>query len=165
MAEGWTEELLAQKLRENPHLKVAVSPPNTTESKSRGIKPILGRSWHKYHAERTEYNGVKYPSKKEARVAKTLDLMKVAGSFDFYLRQVSFPLSGGLIYRADFVTFAKMQNQIVWRIKVIEVKGFKTPVWIMKRKLFKEAYPNLEMEVIQCGIHRDENVKTLEAMR
>ena len=46
MNEGWTEELLSEKLRENPALSVVVNENragNATGRAREGIKPILGR--------------------------------------------------------------------------------------------------------------------------
>ncbi len=105
----------------------------------------------KYRNRRTEYNGMLYASKKEAQKAFDLDLLKAAGEITFWLRQVNFPLLGKMVYRADFVTFAVIgytQGGITWIVKVIEVKGYQTEAWKLKRKLFAETYPNLELEVI-----------------
>ncbi len=93
----------------------------------------------KYRNRRTEYNGMLYASKKEAQTAFNLDLLKAAGEISFWLRQVNFPLLGKMGYRADFVTFAVIgytQGGITWIVKVIEVKGYQTEAWKMKRKLF-----------------------------
>jgi hypothetical protein len=102
---------------------------------------------NKYHATRTEYNGNLYHSKKEAEYAQGLDLLIKAGEIEFYLRQVPFQLQGGVVYRADFVTFQRLPNTI-WNIKVIEVKGYFTPESKRKMKQFRAAYPNLEIEIV-----------------
>lgn len=103
----------------------------------------------KFNATRTDYNGIIYPSKHEALTARDLDLQIKAGEIDFYLRQVPFVLPGGIIYRADFLTFKqKKSNWPFWDIKVIESKGYPTPTWRLKLKLFKEAYPNLEIKIV-----------------
>ena len=110
----------------------------------------------KYNAIPTIYNGATYPSKAEARKAQELDLMVKAGEIDFYLRQVPFLLPGNITYRADFVTFTgdkasniKMPDSCQFVVTVIEVKGFSTPSWRMKYKLFKASYPNLSIEIVK----------------
>jgi hypothetical protein len=96
------------------------------------------------------YNGITYASKKECKYAKKLDDMIERGEIDFYLRQVPFDLGAGITYRADFVTFKTFWDghNGGWIIKVIEPKGFKTPEWKLKLKLFKEKYPNLTLEIV-----------------
>ena len=108
----------------------------------------------KYHAIKTEHNGIVYHSKKEAAKAQELDILVKSRNITFYLRQVPFTLSGGIVYRADFVTFKAewiagppSDRTHIWKIKVIEVKGFKTPEWKMKLKLFRATYPSLDLEV------------------
>jgi hypothetical protein len=157
---NWSAEELDKRCKDNPSLARAngIITPVVKSCKGQGFKPnkptqgdgkpLSQIITNKYHAVKTEYNGIYYPSKKEANTAQDLDLQQKAGSFDFYLRQVNFPLPGGIIYRADFITFAKMQNQITWRIKVIETKGYWTEVAKLKLKLFKETYPNLEIIII-----------------
>jgi len=104
---------------------------------------------NKYHAERTEYNGVTYHSKKEAKKAQDLDLMVKAGEIDFYLRQVPFTLQGGVVYKADFVTFSRHERPSAWTwyVTVIETKGVWTAVAKNKLKQFRAAYPNLAIEI------------------
>lgn len=159
---NWTEEEWVDKLAENPDLaernKAPVIARFDGKVASKAQLPTQQRK-NKYHATRTEYNGIWYQSKKEARSARDLDLLQKAGEFDFYLRQVNFPLGGDppVYYRADYVTFKYFatgygkRSKIIpgfWDIKVIEPKGFETDVWKMKRKLFREKYPNLNLEVI-----------------
>lgn len=109
---------------------------------------------NKFGNTRTEYNGVVYDSKAEADKARELDLLVKAGDIDFYLRQVNFPLPGGINYRADFVTYKAqwiagppIDRTHTWTIEVIEVKGFSTKEWKLKQKLFKQTYPNLTLRV------------------
>lgn len=91
---------------------------------------------HKFRAKPTTFQGRKYASKLEASYAQTLEMNKKGGHLLFYLEQVPFSLPGGITYRADFMEFWS-NGEVV----VTEVKGFETPEWKMKHKLFEETYP------------------------
>lgn len=103
--------------------------------------------YKKFGNQFTEYNGRKYHSKKEARYARELDLLRFCK--DPSLRVVNvetqprFPIAvnGRLIctYVADFrITYAD------GRIEVVDVKGFRTDVYKIKKKLV-EAVHNIEI--------------------
>ena len=89
-----------------------------------------------------------YDSGKEAKRGKQLELLEAAGEISQLQKQVKFKLLStfqdnqgkterGINYIADFV-------YIEGRYKVAEdVKGFKTPDYILKRKLFKVTYPEI----------------------
>jgi len=91
---------------------------------------------HKFFAKPTEYDGVKYHSKKEAKYAHRLNLLKKSGEIIFYLRQVPVDLPGGVKYRVDFVEFREDGT-----VHFIDVKGFDTPTGKMKRKMTEDLYP------------------------
>ncbi len=110
------------------------------------VQPVKKRS--KYNATPTTFNGVVYHSKKEAIFAHKLDLMLKAGEIDYILRQVPFPLGGGVIYRADFMTLTKLTQEHHWNMVVYEVKGMWTPSAKLKMRLFKSIYPNIGLEII-----------------
>jgi hypothetical protein len=110
------------------------------------VQPVKRRG--KYNATPTTFNGVVYHSKKESVFAQKLDLMLKAGEIDYILRQVPFPLGGGVIYRADFMTLTKLTQEHHWNMVVYEVKGMWTPSAKLKMKLFKSIYPNLKLEII-----------------
>lgn len=57
----------------------------------------------KYSNDLTEVDGIKFHSKLEARYYVELELRKKAKEVLFYLRQVPFPLPGGVVYRLDFM--------------------------------------------------------------
>ena len=110
----------------------------------------------------TRTDGSVYDSKKEASKAAELDLCVQAGEIAFYLRQVPFDLGAGVKYVADFVTFKNVYDHNdgpAYLTKVIEVKMwrkatskhpagfFYTPEAKLKMKLFKEKYPDLELEI------------------
>jgi hypothetical protein len=100
---------------------------------------------NKYSAVRTLYNGEWYDSKKEARYAAQLELLKHAMYAKDRVvkveRQPVYELvqkPNRMTYRADFrVTYAD------GRVEVVDVKGVKTPVFKLKLKLMKALYPDI----------------------
>src|SRR5690242_7442296 len=99
---------------------------------------------HKYRAKPTSVNGVRYASKREAAYAQQLDLLKRSNVVLGWCEQVPFRLPGGITYRLDFLVFYTDGSA-----KAVEVKGFETKEWIMKKKLMDETYPWLELEVVR----------------
>ena len=97
---------------------------------------------HKYNAVRTETNGIKFPSKKEARRYEELCLLQRAGEIVFFLRQPLFDLGGGTTYRADFLIFWSDGG-----VTVEDVKGVKTKEFIKAKKQVEALYP-VEIEVV-----------------
>jgi hypothetical protein len=144
-----TEEELQKVLNDNPDLRVC----DTIQPPVSHVQP--SKRQHKYNVSPPEdrtYQGVLYASKAECKKAKELDLQQKAGEIDYVLRQVPFPLPGNITYRADFVTLQKVEYYSpypTWIVKVIEVKGFSTPEWKLKYKLFKATFPLIDMEIVK----------------
>lgn len=96
----------------------------------------------KYRAVRTVVDGITFASKKEAARYKELKLLEKAGKIKDLVLQFSYPLeiNGTLIcrYRADFIylTPATFGHSRV----VEDCKGFKTPIYKLKKKLMKAIY-------------------------
>ena len=101
---------------------------------------------NKYHANRVEYNGRTYDSRKEAKRAAVLEQQEKLGIIKNLQKQVSFELQPGytnnqgkkirsIIYVADFV----YEKDNVFYVE--DTKGFKTPEYRLKRKLFEYKYP------------------------
>jgi len=104
--------------------------------KSRPSKPRA----HKYGAQATEIDGIRFASKKEGRVYQELKLRESAGEIaDLKLQPVlrcDIPGMGGTIhhicnYKADFLYFDRKLEKMVW----LDAKGFRTPIYRLKRKL------------------------------
>lgn len=91
---------------------------------------------HKFHAIPTELDGIKFASKKEAKRYKELLLLKKAGDILFFLRQVPFHLPGNVKYLCDFVIFWA-NGEVTFE----DVKGIKTPMYILKKKQVETLYP------------------------
>ena len=102
-------------------------------------------------AKKSEFGGSIYDSKFEASCAADLELLKKAGEITRWERQVKIPLevNGYLIanYYIDFVSYHKDGT-----VEYIEAKGYATPVWRMKWKLFEALYadkPGVILTVIK----------------
>ena len=95
----------------------------------------------------TVYNGHVYHSIKEANYAAELDMRVRIGELKEWKRQVPIELrvNGMKIctYTIDFVEIDKNGYEM-WT----EVKGFPTPEWRLKWKLFEALFPERDKQVI-----------------
>ena len=104
--------------------------------------PVQDRK-SKYGNLKTEYNGYVYMSKKEANYAQELDYRKKEKNIEKrvlnYEKQVPFQiiLNGKKIckYIADFKVF-----YACGRVEIIDVKGVRSNVYILKKKLVEAQY-------------------------
>ena len=99
------------------------------------MKTITIKPRHKFNAQITERNGIKFRSKKEAAYYDMLCLLKKEGKVIMFLRQPMFDLPGGTKYTADFLIFYNDGT-----CQVIDVKGYDTPQGKMKRKMVESLY-------------------------
>lgn len=90
---------------------------------------------HKFNAKITEVDDIKFGSKKEAKYYCQLQLLKTTGEVLQFLRQVPFHLPGGVVYRLDFMVFWANGD-----ITLVEVKGYKTDMYILKKKMVEDLY-------------------------
>lgn len=97
---------------------------------------------HKFNAKKTELDGIKFDSKKEAKYYSELKLRKQAGEVIFFLRQVPLELGGGVKYRVDFLEFHADLT-----VHFVDVKGMRTPEYITKKKIVESIYP-IEIEEV-----------------
>lgn len=96
----------------------------------------------KYKAKKTKIDGHTFDSLKEAEYYKELDLLLKSGEIKWFCLQPIFILSEGVEYRADFIVCDKKENT-----HIIDVKGFKTQVYKIKKKLFRNKF-KVEIEEI-----------------
>ncbi|MBO7735494.1 MAG: DUF1064 domain-containing protein [Methanobrevibacter sp.] len=100
----------------------------------------------KYHAKKVNVDGVVYDSKKEANRGAILEQQAKFGIITGLERQVEFLLQPEYVnnqgkkirpitYKADFVYQKAGQKYVE------DVKGFKTPEYRLKKKLFEYKYP------------------------
>ena len=98
---------------------------------------------HKYGAVRTKDAGRTYASKAEARFASRLRMLQAAGEVLMFLEQTTLRLPGGTRYVVDFVVFHQ-DGTIRW----IDVKGYQTETFRVKKREVEAAYPHIEIEVV-----------------
>lgn len=106
------------------------------------------RKLSKYKNVRQTYNGYSYMSKKEAQQAWELDMQQKVGEIKGYKRQfkLSLDVNGAHIanYYVDFLVERKDGSLLA-----LEVKGFKTDLWVMKWKLAQALYKDkYDFEVV-----------------
>lgn len=104
---------------------------------------------HKYGAKPKVVDGKRYASQLEGRYAEKLELAKRSGDLLFYLSQVRFPLAKDVVYVVDFVEFWASKDDQPGDIIFTECKGFETPEWKLKYKLFLENYPWIELNLVK----------------
>ena len=102
----------------------------------------MKRNKHKFNAIKTQRNGFKFDSKKEAAYYDQLTLLQRNGDVVFFLRQVPFHLPGNITYRVDFQVFLADGS-----VEFIDVKGMRTPQYIAKKKMVEALYPVEILEV------------------
>lgn len=103
----------------------------------------------KYGAKRCELDGIKFDSQAERDYYAALKLREKAGEVGGVELQRPFPLlvASGIVvgsYRADFAFWDFKED----RFRVIDVKGFDTPLSKWKRKHVKAQY-GFEVEVVR----------------
>ena len=92
----------------------------------------------KYRSVKTEVNGIKFDSKKEAARYQQLKLLERAGQISYLELQPRFDLivngTNCGFYKADF------RYQENGKVVVEDVKGMKTPVYNLKKKLMRAIH-------------------------
>jgi hypothetical protein len=118
--------------------------PNTMSVSEYRVSYLKGTGKkNKYNAKKQTYNGNKYDSTLEAKVAEDLDWQLKSGDLIEVKRQVKIPLMVNKIlicnYYMDFKVIDKHGQ-----VKYIEVKGMELPLWQMKKKLFIALLPEID---------------------
>lgn len=104
-----------------------------TIAKKNEARPGEKKSRSKYGAVKTEADGLKFASKKEAKRWMELRMMELGGEIQKLERQISYELAvNGLTiccYIADFVYRKGLE------LVVEDTKGMKTPLYLLKARL------------------------------
>ena len=108
----------------------------------------------KYHSKKTVIDGINFDSKKEAMRYQELKLLERAGKIRDLKLQPEYELIPKFkknnktyrktIYKADFSYFDIEGNKYI----IEDVKGFKTDVYKLKKKLFEYTYTDLEINEV-----------------
>jgi|SRR6185369_4088245 len=126
--------------------------PNAGRYTAAEVKALLARPKGRVRnvaprSDRT-YNGVVYDSKAEALYAFRLDGLKAAGEILGWNRQVKIPLwVQGVRVCVMVVDFEV--SLLDGDLQYHEVKGWETPEYKIKLKLFKALYPNADYRVVK----------------
>ena len=94
------------------------------------------RHRHKFNAKTTTIDGIRFASQKEARYYHELKLRQRAGDIVFFLRQVPIHLPGNVKYVIDFLEFHDNGT-----VHFVDVKGYRTAKYLMKKKMVESLYP------------------------
>lgn len=101
----------------------------------------------KYRAVVTHVDGIRFHSRKEAARYQDLRLLERAGAIKGLQLQPSFPLliNGVAVgrYDADFRYVDCVNGEVVTE----DVKGIRTPVYRLKKRLVEALYPTVIREV------------------
>lgn len=89
----------------------------------------------KYRAVKSEYNGIKFPSKLEMNCYKALEELKNQGKLKYVIRQAPFDLPGGYRHYIDFLAVTGTNKNVF-----IESKGRDLSTGKMKRKQVESIY-------------------------
>lgn len=89
----------------------------------------------KYGATPAHVDGIRFDSKREARVYEQLKRMRDAGEVARFHRQVVFDLPGGVTYKLDFLVVFSDGRIENWDAKGVETKEFR-----IKRRLVRATY-------------------------
>lgn len=98
------------------------------------MKPF--KPGHKFGAVQTIRDGIKFPSKRQARYYDELKLKVKAGIVAFFLMEVPIHLPGNVKYRVDFVEFHTDGT-----VHFVDPKGKRTALYITKKKMVEALYP------------------------
>ena len=111
----------------------------------------------KYNNVKTVVDGITFDSQKEAKRYNDLKILQRLGHIRNLVLQPRYELQpsfkkGKTYYRkieyvADFQYFDTHLNKIV----VEDVKGMKTDVYKLKKKMFEYQYPDLELKEVWYG--------------
>lgn len=92
----------------------------------------------KYGNKRVEFEGINFASKKECRVYIALRMRLRAGEISDLRLQVKYELNPGGTYSFKYLAdFVFIENG---EIKVADAKGYRTKVYLKKKKLMLKVY-------------------------
>lgn len=109
-------------------------------------KKLVGKSEtaNKYKNVKTEIDGHVFDSKAEAKRYAELKILVKVGEIQGFGLQPSFVLDEKIRYRPDFIVCGK--DGSVW---VEDVKGMETKEFSLKKRLWINRYPWLELRIIK----------------
>lgn len=106
----------------------------------------------KYRAKKTEIDGIKFDSKKEAKRYIALRELEKKGNIEKLILQPRFLLQEG--FRKNGKAYRKIEYVADFmyeqdgKLIIEDVKGIKTDVYKLKQKLFEKRYQDLTIKEI-----------------
>lgn len=106
----------------------------------------------KYRAKKTEIDGIKFDSKKEAKRYIALRELEKKGNIEKLILQPRFLLQEG--FRKNGKAYRKIEYVADFmyeqdgKLIIEDVKGMKTDVYKLKQKLFEKRYQDLTIKEI-----------------
>lgn len=111
---------------------------------------------NKYHNKKVVYDGIKFDSIKEKNHYLALKMLEEAGIITELELQKKFELQPSFVdnngkkqraitYIADFFYYETVQKLYI----AVDVKGFRTDVYKLKKKMFMYQYPNIVFKEIK----------------
>lgn len=107
----------------------------------------------KYGSKKTEIDGYTFDSQAEARYYEQLKWLlehREIKSFRLQPRYTlleSFKKNGKTFRKTEYIADFEITH-LDGSIEVVDVKGFETPVFALKRKLFEKLYPDHKLSVV-----------------
>lgn len=101
---------------------------------------VGGKKQSKYRAVRTTIDGVTFASKREAKRFCELKAMQQAGEISDLELQPVFPIKVNGVLACKYVADFRYRKHAQTTIVVEDVKGMKTPVYRLKKKLVEAIY-------------------------
>ena len=98
-------------------------------------KEYINKPKSKYNAKKTNVDGHTFDSQKEADYYCELKLQLQAKEIKGFCLQPTFILAEGLKYKADFIIFNNDGTS-----EIIDVKGFQTKEYKIKKKVFEDKF-------------------------
>jgi hypothetical protein len=94
---------------------------------------------NKYKNSKTIVDGHKFDSQKEARYYGTLKMRKLAGEIKDFTLQETYLLDVNNVRIGKYIADFKIIH-LNGLFEVVDVKGFKTPIYNIKKKLMKAIH-------------------------
>ena len=108
----------------------------------------MRNSTSKYHSKKVIYNGIRFDSKKEMNFYIKLKMLEKAKKIrnlqlqKKYELQPSFKINGKTVRSINYIADFVYEDT---KVHIIDVKGFRTDVYKLKKKMFEYKY-GIEIE-------------------
>lgn len=102
----------------------------------------------KYHAKRETVDGISFHSQREAREYRALKQFEKLGLIESLECQPKFPIVIAGVKVCTVIADFRYLDKQTGETRTIDVKGFRTPIFNLKKKLVK-AVCGVEIEVVR----------------